>query len=84
MEPHEAITDPASLRRGRHALEVGPGTLRVGVATAHRSGVPVDPEVPAPERSARRRLDDTGHPADQPLPRHDAVLIDLNARLLEA
>jgi amidase len=49
--------------RGLYAdeLEVGPGTLRVGVATEAWSGVAVDPEVAAAATCAGRRLEDLGH-----------------------
>jgi amidase len=49
--------------RGRCAdeLEVGPGTLRVGVWTEAWSGAPVDPEVAAAAVRAARMLEDLGH-----------------------
>ena len=42
-------------------LEVGPGTLRVGVWTEAWSGAPVDPEVAAAAVRAARMLEDLGH-----------------------
>jgi amidase len=49
--------------RGLYAdeLEVGPGTLRVGVWTEAWSGAPVDPEVAAAAVRAARVLEDLGH-----------------------
>ena len=49
--------------RSRYAdeLEVGPGTLRVGVWTQAWSGAPVDPEVAAAAVRAARMLEDLGH-----------------------
>ena len=49
--------------RGRYAdeLQVGPGTLRVGVWTEAWSGAPVDPEVAAAAVRAARMLEDLGH-----------------------
>ena len=42
-------------------LDVGPGTLRVGVWTEAWSGAPVDPEVAAAAVRAARMLEDLGH-----------------------
>ena len=49
--------------RGLYAdeLEVGPGTLRVGVRTEAWSGAAVDPEVAAAAVRAARMLEDLGH-----------------------
>jgi hypothetical protein len=67
MEPHEAPGYPAPPPRDRCAneLEVGPGTLRVGVTTEPWSGVAIDPEAATAAMHAGRVLDDTGHPVGQ-------------------
>jgi amidase len=57
-------------------LEVGPGTLRVGVTTEAWSGTVIDPEVAAAAVRAARMLEDLGHVVvdDSPAVEWEAVM----------
>src|SRR3954466_4552285 len=63
--------------RGLYAdeLEVGPGTLRVGVTTVAWSGVPVDPEVAAAAVLTARMLEDVGHVVAEASPAVDSEAV---------